>query len=116
MTILPAKERNKWVRQVLDGIRSYRRGLAVKWLSDLIEEQKEFEIVGFAANFSYVNLVGSKTCDPKAVYLHKWETPALLLKHRRLPIVIMTSPSVRLNDTILREQGNLVPNVEGFTG
>ena len=116
MTKVPKSERLRWVRLVLDGIRSYRSKSEQKstWLSDVLASG-EFETVGFAANVSYVKLDGNAT-EMSALYVHPWGTPTLLLKHKRLPVTIMASPSMRYDDSLLAEAGNKTPGVKGFTG
>lgn len=116
MTKLPKSERLRWVRCVLDGIRSYRGKSPEKsvWLSDVLQSS-EFETIGFAANVSYVRLDGNAT-EMSALYVHPWGTPTLLLKHKRLPVIIMASPSLRHDASLLAEAGNKTAPVKGFTG
>jgi len=122
----PAKKRWKWVETIIEGIRSYRdpkKANAVddatkKYLSDALLDESTWEIVGFAPNISYVRV----DCPDKEmlgyIWVHPWGTPALLLKHRRLPICIMAGPGIRWNDTILRElkENGYVDKPIGFTG
>lgn len=117
MTKLPASERRRWVKTIFDGIKSYRGKSAQKsvWLSDMLADSKEFELVGFAANVSYVRLDGNAT-EMAALYVHPWGTPTLLLKHKTLPVILMASPSIRYDQTLLAEAGNKTGRVKGFTG
>lgn len=119
MTKIPASERMRWVKEVFAGIRSYRNKQSdasrASWLSDVLSDRKEFELVGFAANVTYVRIDGN-AMDLSAMYVHPWGTPTLLLKHKRLPVIIMASPSMRYDASLLAEAGNKTSAVKGFTG
>jgi hypothetical protein len=95
--------RREWFFDVIARIRGQRKGSARVWLSDVLEDRSEFHQVGFAVNLSYVMLKGTKTEMP-AQFIHAMGSPALLLAHKRLPLVVIASDSLRYDER------------KGFTG
>jgi len=98
------------VKLIIEGIRAQRKGSSQAWLSDLIEGGKEFEVLGFAGNAPYIN-VDKAFGDTKPVWVHPWGIPALWLRHKQFPGMMMASPTIRLNENIRGER-----NMEGYTG
>lgn len=94
VTNLPPKDRFHWFMQVVKGIRSQRKGEARRWLSEVLIDETEFHRVGFAANLSYVMMEGDETELP-ALFVHAMGSPAILLAHKRLPLVVIASASLR---------------------
>lgn len=105
-------EKNRLKELIIDGIRTYRKGSEKKseWLSDYVESGRDFEILGFALNHSYIN-VDPGYGDTKPLWIHPWGTPSLLLKHKRLPYFMVTGPSIRLDENVRGEK-----NMLGWTG
>lgn len=66
------------------------------------ELKKNFTVVGFAPNVSYIREKGSKE-DLEALWVHPFATPALLLAHKKLPILVIASGGLRFNETVLNE-------------
>lgn len=97
---------------LIDGIKAQRRGKKESdvWLSDFVRSGKEFRVIGFAANAPYIN-VDRAYGDTRPIWVHPWGIPALLLRHKELPVILMISPAIRLNENLL---GN--KNMEGYTG
>jgi|688.fasta_scaffold1230400_1 hypothetical protein len=125
MLSTPVKRRWEWVETIVAGIRSYRPEKAkasdshtTRYLSDALMDDGTWEILGFATNISYVRVDAPDKDMLKYIWVHPWGTPALLLKHRRLPVVIMAGPGIRWDDTILREitENGYVDKPLGFTG
>lgn len=117
MTKIPVKARYEWLAQVIKGLKSYR-GKSDKrrqWLSDMIMDSGEFETVGFAANTSYVKIDGNAK-ELNCMFVHPWGSPTLLLKHKRLPLCVLVSASMRYDETILNENGGQNKQVRGLTG
>jgi len=112
---LPAKDRRKWVRQMLDGLRSYRssgkKSKDSEWLSDWVGG-KDFELIGFAPNIQYVKVDGTAE-ELKALWVHPWGSPVLVYKHKKLPMVTLVGPSIRLDESVMVEDGM---DILGFTG
>jgi len=113
---IPAKERKKWVAQMLEGLKTYREGASKpkgsKWLSDWVGG-KDFDLIGFAPNIQYVKVDGSLE-ELKALWVHPWGSPVLVYKHKHLPMITLVGPSIRLDETVMSEDDE--EDVLGFTG
>jgi hypothetical protein len=115
------KARDNLFRKILDGITRYnsRTGTPTKDGQKLVQDllSEEFECIGFTPNLQYIRLEGSAN-DEHALFVHPWATPPLVFKHRRLPVILITGPGIRLNDTIVREvqTNDFRVGVQGFTG
>lgn len=105
-------EKKQLVRLLLSGLVAQRKGKKSdeRWLSDLIQDGKEFQVIGFAANAPYIN-VDRKWGDTRPIWVHPWGIPAIMLRHKRLPILMMVSPAIRLNENLLGSK-----SMEGYTG
>lgn len=121
----PRAGRMKWVKIILDGIRSYREKAQARdrqadeqreWLSDLLQDESKFELVGFSPNVQYVKASGSED-QMSALWVHPWGTPQLLYKHKRLPLLIIAGPGIRFNESVLAEsRENESESTLGITG
>lgn len=117
--------RQEWVKLIIEGLRSYRGASSEDrkgaiWLSDVIQDETKWEIVGFAVHEAYVRLDGSEE-ETNCMFIHPWGTPPLLLKHKTLPIVMTVGPGIRWNDSILSELKDnealeYLKNLIGFSG
>jgi len=109
--------RKKWVEEILNGIKDYRKGKSADqiYLSDALESEKDFEKIGFALNMEYIKVEGSKE-HLGAVWVHPFANPSLLYKHKKLPVLIIAAPGIRLNESILQEVGLNKSGVHGITG
>jgi hypothetical protein len=105
-------DKKKLYELTIDGIRTYRKDNSKGdvWLSDFLESNKDFEFHGFTLNLPYIN-VDPKFGDTKSFWIHPWGTPQLLFTHRRLPIIMVVGPSVRLDQNVLGDR-----NMTGYTG
>lgn len=74
---------------------------AVALYKDL-KSEKEWEFIGFAPNTMYVKESGSQA-ELESIWVHPYAVPALVYKHRRLPLMIYTSPTIEFNTSVLRE-------------
>ncbi len=112
-----SERRQDWVKKILDGLKSYREGKAksATYLSDVIQDKSEFELIGFAVNACYAKVDGPKEMLD-AFWVHPWGTPALMYKHKRLPMIVMVGPGIRFNESILQEVGMDDMKVMGITG
>jgi hypothetical protein len=108
---LPTHEKKTWIKTLLDGIKSYRKSKSKDdvYLTEMLEDG-EFKCVGFSTAISYITSSTDQN-SKGVVFHHPWGTPALIYKHKRLPLVIITSPSLRHDETIDGKR-----NVQGFTG
>lgn len=105
-------EKEELADLIIEGIAAHRKNKTPqeKWLSDFIQDEKEFKILGFAVNIPYIN-VDSKWGDTKPLWIHPWGTPQLLLWIKGLPAIIIVGPTIRLNENIFGDK-----NMEGWTG
>lgn len=97
---------------IIKGIESYRKSLTPgqEWLSDFIRSGKDFTVTGFAVNIPYINIERRfGPTDP--LWVHAWGTPQLLLAHRKLPVIMIVGPSIRLDENIFGDR-----SMEGYTG
>jgi len=117
----PVSRRHAWFNAIIDGIRSYRDKTTHKkdalWLSDIIQDDATWEVIGFAVNQQYVRMDGDKDLLD-AIWVHPWGTPNLVLKHRKLPLIITVGPGIRWNESILGEMTKNAydESVRGITG
>jgi hypothetical protein len=124
-TIIHTDEETRWgwVELIMRGFRSYRNGKQGKYvrdkeyLSDALSDPSRFQLVGFAPNIQYVKVEGTED-QLKGVYIHPFGTPQLLYKHRDLPMLIIAGPGIRLDDSILKETGDVDGDIPliGITG
>ena len=115
------KTRAKWVDHILDGIKSYRKKRSspdAKYLTEILEDDDTWELIGFAVNLQYVRADHPSDDMLKYIFVHPWGTPPLIYKHKKLPVMITVGPGLRWNESILREidDNGYNDNVEGATG
>lgn len=104
----------KLMRKVLlEGISDYSEEgqKYAKWL-----ESSQCEFVGFAINLQYMKESGSKE-HLKALWVHPFGGPTLVYKHKRLPMLIVTSPSLEFNTSHIKKAklNNYNDSIEGIT-
>lgn len=132
------KRRKEWVKLIFESFKSYRKvglkGENLKinpytqamveskqnYLSDALQDQKTWDIIGFSVNLQYVRVSHADKNLLRFVFLHPWGTPPLLLKHKRMPMIVIAGAGIRWNDTILRElkenDSIIDHDLEGATG
>lgn len=115
------KERKKWKKMILDGIRqTFNPKAKPGETEDLVNllESSDVEIVGFVPNIQYIRVDGSEDFL-KAWWVHPTQ-PTLIAKHKRLPLVFLAGPSLRFNETVIKEvnpkSGVKEEDLIGFTG
>lgn len=113
----PVSRRKQWVKEIMDGFRSYRSKKSldktVPFLSDMLES--EFDIVGFVPKMEYIKVDGPKS-ELEVIWEHPHMNPTLLFKHKTLPVFVVTGPGLRWNDSLLNEVGMRTEGVRGITG
>lgn len=120
MLMSPAKERKIWLKMVLKNLRLAFNPKAKKGeTDDLVNllKSSDMEIIGFAPNIQYLRVDGSEDFL-KAWWVHP-NQPTLIAKHKRLPFVILAGPSLRLDETVIKEvdsDGLKDESLVGFTG
>jgi len=105
-------EKTKLAKILLDGISIQRKskdGDEV-WLTDFLSKQKSFKLAGFALNAPYIN-VDRSYGDTRPIWVHPWGIPTLYYLDDKLPVTMMISPALRLNENLLGSR-----NMEGYTG
>lgn len=81
----------------------------------------KFEVVGIAPSVMYAKIDGREK-DLNALWVHPFGSPTLLLKHKRLPVLLMTNPGLRYNESMLSEmkfnEGHLewLDEIAGISG
>jgi hypothetical protein len=137
----PQKERVEWVNTILNGIRSntasyvypmnqstlpHRENSIVKAttkeLENLVDyiKSSDFEIMGFAPNINYIRVKGSPEYL-NAWWVHPFSSPALVVKHKKLPVIMLVGASIQKDRSTIYEvepeSKHILNNpVEGYTG
>lgn len=121
MLMSPAKERKKWAKMILKNIKmAFNSEARPGETEDLVNllESSDVEIIGFAPNIQYLRVDGSESFL-KAWWIHP-NQPTLIAKHKRLPLVFLAGPSLRFNETVIKEvnpeSGIQEESLVGFTG
>lgn len=121
MLMAPAKKRKSLVKMILNNIRKAFNPLAHKGETDEFVdflEGSDVEIIGIAPNIQYLRIDGSDQFL-KAWWVHP-NQPTLIAKHKRLPFVILAGPSLRYNESVIKEvnpeKGVEDESLIGFTG
>ena len=111
------KIREEWVKIIIEGIRSYRNEKEDKgkYLSDVLVDENEYEMIGLGVNACYVKVDGPKELL-NALWVHAFGSPVLMLKHKKLPVIVLAGPGIRYNSSILQEHGIDKSKVMGITG
>ena len=144
-TMLKAPEwrRKEWVKELINGFREYRipkdnnpaefkdyskkqyddfdnedyskDDKTKKYLSDILEEEKEVYLIGFVPKIEYIKVEG-RDDELGVIWEHPHMNPALIYKHRTLPYFIIAGPGLRHDDSVLNEIGMRSQKVRGITG
>jgi hypothetical protein len=112
--IKSSPQQRKAMKQVLlDGIAEYSEEgkKYAKWL-----ESSQCQFIGFAVNVQYIKENGDIK-EREALWVHPFGGPVLLYKHKRLPMLIMSSPSLEFNDSHIKKakMNNYTQTIEGIT-
>lgn len=81
----------------------------------------EVEFIGFAPNIHYIKESG-KDDELSAIWQHAFGVPALLFKHKKLPMLLIVGPEIRFNRSVLTEidankhLGLTYEGIRGITG
>lgn len=121
MLMTPAAKRKKWVKLILKNLKkAFNPSAKEGETEELVKllESSDVEIIGFAPNIQYLRVDGSDQFL-KAWWVHP-NQPTLIAKHKRLPLVILAGPSLRFNETVIKEvnpeSGVEEQSLVGFTG
>lgn len=74
---------------------------AVALYNDL-KSEKKWQFIGFAPNTMYIKEKGSEE-ELGSVWVHPYAVPALVYKHKSLPLIIYSSPTIELDKSVLEE-------------
>jgi len=92
----PIEERRKWVTEIMNGFRALgpkKRDKSVRYLSDVLSEQKEFHLIGFVPKMEYIKVEGPDE-QLGVIFEHQHMNPALVYKHNELPVFIIAGPKL----------------------
>lgn len=113
----PSEERKSWVEELIQGFRDQRKGKAsptMKYLSDVLSDGKEYDLVGVIPGIEYMKVEGPAD-ELNCIWEHPHMNPQLLYKHKKLPVFIIAGPGLRWNESILNESGISDQPVRGIT-
>ncbi|NDC48775.1 MAG: hypothetical protein EBZ61_06815 [Micrococcales bacterium] len=121
MLMTSGKDRKKWVKIILKNLLTAFNPAArpgeTEELVNLLDGP-DVEIIGIAPNIQYLRVDGSENFL-KAWWIHP-NQPTLIAKHKRLPLVFLAGPSLRFNETVIKEvnpeKGIQEESLVGFTG
>lgn len=121
MIMSPAHERKQWLKIVLKNIKKAFNPKAREGETEELVKllgSSDVEIIGFAPNIQYLRVDGSEQFL-KAWWVHPTQ-PTLIAKHKRLPLVFLAGPSLRFDETVIKEinpeKGIEEESLIGFTG
>lgn len=128
MQHLPEEKRQEWVERIHRSIKVQAKkenpinNKELSNFSDLLQDGRKFKLIGFSPNVQYIKDSKGKN-DPgvlESVYIHAFGTPKLLYAHKKLPILVVVGPDLRINESVLDEGTNKVKNerhnITGITG
>jgi hypothetical protein len=128
MCELPEEKRQEWVNRIFEGLESQaakenpKTSKELSYLTDILKDGRKFNLIGFSTNASYIKDKKRKN-DPgvlNSIYVHAWGSPKLLFEHKKLPILIIIGPDLRVDESVLDEGSNRYKNkrydVTGITG
>jgi hypothetical protein len=123
------KEREECVELALESIRKFKNGKPSKDGNDVYDllTSKDWEITGLAPNLFYfrvnsdANSEEQRQADLDALWVHPFSAFTLILKHKTLPLIILSNSNLMYNDTVLAQiDGNkglkTIKNLLGYTG
>lgn len=65
--------------------------------------KSEFDLVGFAPNFTYLKAEAKKQEDLEASWIHPWGFETLVYKHKKFPFLIFVNSKMRKDQMFLQE-------------
>lgn len=123
----PASRRAQWKQELIDGLKAYRSpkknpSSDVKYLSEILEKEKDVEFVGFTPDIEYIKekmdpeIAGDEQSQLECIWKHDHMNPALLYWVPELHIFIIVGPGLRFNDSVLNEVGMSKQKTKGVNG
>lgn len=110
---LPEKKRREWVEKLMDAVKKTQPEMYKVIRSEYI-------VAGFSCNLGYIlheKRSGLTDEDLGAIMIHAWGSPKLLLKHKKLPALLICGVDINLDKSVLDElKDNDNMDVLGFTG
>lgn len=110
--------RLKLVRTLLSGIKKYETKNDKDFGKKLYEEltSGKFELVGVVPMVQYIN-VDDPNKNNEVIYQHAHGVPAMLFHLKGTNVMLLTSPSLRVNTSIVheREENELNDDVIGIS-
>jgi hypothetical protein len=122
-------EREECVEMALEHIRNFKKDKPSKEGDDIyaLLTSKDWEITGLVPNLFYFRVNSDapteeqRQADLDALWVHPFSKFTLILKHKRLPLIILSNSNLMYNDTVLAHiDGNkglkAMKNLLGHTG
>jgi len=110
---LSAKERQSWVKQVIDDIREESKRLGdkdLKKLADFLSDPSECKVIGFAPGFEYLLAKDDGRPDWEKSFIHPTSQACLFVKSKKLPVFMI------IGATLKWDKSDLPIDVVGGTG
>lgn len=94
------ERRQEWIESIIDAFKSLgpkKRDASVRYLSDVLSENKEFKFIGFVPKIEYIKADGPKN-HMNVIFEHQHMNPTLLYKHKDLPVLIIAGPGIEWDE------------------
>jgi len=128
MQNLSENKRQEWVKRIHNSLKEQaqkektRERKELINFSKLLQDKNIFKLIGFSPNTQYIkDSIGKNDpgeLDP--VYIHAFGTPKLLYAHKKLPVLVIIGPDLRIDESVLDEGSNKYKNnrhdIKGITG
>ena len=105
-------ERERMRSELLKGIRDYVTGNNQSEELYKLLKSGDAEFIGFIPEISYFRDHG-RGKDLEAMYVHPFGGPTLLYKMKHSPALIIASPTLRFNDSFLRDAKLNLKSIDG---
>lgn len=106
---LPPEDRMRVVNQVMSDLREVSHegeGGKDRSLGERLarEIRRDYDLIGVTGYFRYVIAETDEFRDSlDREYHHPFGSPTLVLKHKKLPFLMLVNPAIRFNETFLNE-------------
>lgn len=104
VTILNSDERTRkiLVKQVFESVAHYKQGELSPEGEELVADLKaNYKVIGFTPSVTYLMNEERGEDSLNSFWEHPFSMPTLLLKHKTLPILVLTNGNIDFNDSRL---------------
>lgn len=101
---LDAKERQKWVKQVIEDIREESKRTKNKdmaKLADFLENPSECQIIGFAPGYEYLLAKNDGRSEWEKSYIHPTSQVCLFVRSKKVPMFMIVGATLKWNKSDL---------------